>query len=363
VESPNFDLNWIDYTVVGVYFLGVIAHGLWASRKNESADDYFLAGGVLPWWLIGFSLFASNMSGSSFVGLMGAAYQYGMAVFNYEWTAAVVLMIFALLILPHFLRNRIYTVPGFLEHRYDKRSRLAFSAFTLIAILFIDTAGALYAGGLVISSAMPFLNLWTAVATLALSLLVHRQWADHEQLSYPLAQISSSLLARSRGRRFPDLFHSKLFFWGFDFVFAKRRTMRSGRVLLVRATIGNMRIADNHAGTAGICLCLLQSFFYLAHIVCIDFLHLPAIGFIPFAHILGKREVSRAINRDVVAVIYHDELAKLEVPRKAGSLVRDAFHQISITGDNISIMINKRKIRLVKFCGQIAFCQCHTDSG
>jgi SSS family solute:Na+ symporter len=168
VETPQFDLNWIDYAVVAVYFVGVLAHGLYVSRKNESADDYFLAGGVLPWWLIGFSLFASNMSGSSFVGLMGASYEYGMAVFNYEWTAALVLIVFALLILPHFLRNKIYTVPGFLEHRYDKRSRLAFSGFTLLAILFVDTAGALYAGGLVITTVMPFLNLWAAVAVLAL---------------------------------------------------------------------------------------------------------------------------------------------------------------------------------------------------
>jgi SSS family solute:Na+ symporter len=118
--------------------------------------------------LIGFSLFASNMSGSSFVGLMGGAYDNGVVIFNYEWTAAFVLIIFAVFVLPSYLKSEVSTVPGFLEVRYDVRSRRAFSAFTILAILFIDTAGALYAGGLVISSVTDYLNLWTAVAVLAL---------------------------------------------------------------------------------------------------------------------------------------------------------------------------------------------------
>ncbi|SDY34786.1 solute:Na+ symporter, SSS family [Citreimonas salinaria] len=167
--EAKFDLHWIDYTIVLVYFVAVIAHGLYVSRKLEGgADSYFLAGRSLPWYLIGFSLFASNMSGSSFVGLMGGSYDNGVAMFNYEWTAAFVLILFAIFILPSFLRARIGTVPEFLEERYDVRSRRAFSLFTIMAILFIDTAGALYAGGLVISNVTGYLNLWTAIAVLAL---------------------------------------------------------------------------------------------------------------------------------------------------------------------------------------------------
>jgi SSS family solute:Na+ symporter len=166
--SATYELGWIDYGIIIAYFIGVLAHGVYVSRKNESADDYFLAGGTLPWWLIGFSLYASNMSGSSFVGLMGAAYNSGLAVYNYEWTAVVVLIFFAVIMLPRFLNNGFYTVPEFLSSRYDNRPRMAFSIFTLIAIMFIDTAGALYAGGLVITSVMPFLALWQAVAIMAL---------------------------------------------------------------------------------------------------------------------------------------------------------------------------------------------------
>lgn len=167
--DAKFDLHWIDYAIVVVYFIGVIAHGIYVSKKSGGgSDDYFLAGRSLPWYLIGFSLFASNMSGSSFVGLMGGAYANGVVIFNYEWTAALVLILFAIFILPSYLRAKVSTVPQFLEERYDVRSRRAFSIFTILAILFIDTAGALYAGGLVISNVTGYLNLWSAVAVLAL---------------------------------------------------------------------------------------------------------------------------------------------------------------------------------------------------
>lgn len=169
MEEARFDLHWIDYTIVVIYFIGIIAHGVYVSRKLKGgADEYFLAGRTIPWYLIGFSLFASNMSGSSFVGTLGGAYENGIAIYNWEWTGAFVLIIFAIFILPSYLRAKVSTVPEFLEHRYDVRARRAFSVFTILAIMFIDTAGALYAGGLVIANVFGFLNLWTAVAVLAL---------------------------------------------------------------------------------------------------------------------------------------------------------------------------------------------------
>ncbi|TDL81825.1 SSS family solute/sodium (Na+) symporter [Palleronia sediminis] len=167
--DAKFSLATIDYIIVAAYFALIIAHGVYISKKQKSgSDNYFLAGRSLPWYLIGFSLFASNMSGSSFVGLMGGAYSNGVVIFNYEWTAALVLILFAIFILPSYLRAKISTVPEFLEHRYDVRSRRAFSLFTVLAIMFIDTAGALYAGGLVIANVTGLLNIWGAVAVLAL---------------------------------------------------------------------------------------------------------------------------------------------------------------------------------------------------
>jgi len=95
-------LSTIDLLVVVVYLVAIVVFGLWYARGGRDATDYFLAGRTLPWYLIGLSFFASNMSGASFVGLMGAAYDHGMVVFNYEWTATCVLIFFAVLCCPYF---------------------------------------------------------------------------------------------------------------------------------------------------------------------------------------------------------------------------------------------------------------------
>ena len=161
-------LTTVDLVTIAAYFVAVLALGLWAGRRERDAADYFLAGRTLPWALIGLSLYASNMSGASFVGLVGAAYEHGMTVFNYEWTATIVLVFFAAFMLPVFLRARIFTVPEYLEWRFDRRCRWAYAAFTILAILFIDTAGALYAGGIVSATVVPALSLWQTCAALAL---------------------------------------------------------------------------------------------------------------------------------------------------------------------------------------------------
>ncbi|SPJ23792.1 sodium:solute symporter [Palleronia abyssalis] len=167
--EAQFSLALVDYAIIAAYFIGVLALGLYHSKtRGDESDDYFLAGRNLGWFVIGFSLYASNMSGSSFVGLMGGAYANGIAIYNYEWTAAIVLIAFAIFILPSYLRARIATTPEFLELRYDVRSRRAYSLFTILAVMLIDVAGALYAGGLVIANTFSFLNIWTAVAVLAL---------------------------------------------------------------------------------------------------------------------------------------------------------------------------------------------------
>ncbi|MEM9682763.1 MAG: sodium:solute symporter [Pseudomonadota bacterium] len=160
-------LSTVDLIVVFAYVVVIFAIGIWAGRGDRDVTDYFLAGRNLPWYLIGFSFYASNMSGASFVGLMGAAYSHGMVVFNYEWTATLVLIFFALFMLPVFLRARIFTVPEYLETRFDRRLRWVYAGFTILTLMFIDMAGALYAGSIVISTAWPQVELWEAAAALA----------------------------------------------------------------------------------------------------------------------------------------------------------------------------------------------------
>jgi solute:Na+ symporter, SSS family len=151
--------------IVVVYLVATFGLALYLGRQGAETDSvagYFLAARALPWYLIGLSFYASNMSGASFVGLVGASYSQGLSVFHYEWTAALVLVVFAAFVLPVFLRRRLFTVPEYLEHRFERRARTTYAIFTLLTLLFIDTAGALYAGAVVMSTGLPFLDLWAA---------------------------------------------------------------------------------------------------------------------------------------------------------------------------------------------------------
>jgi SSS family solute:Na+ symporter len=154
-----------------VYLLATFGLAIYFGRKGReaaSATEYFLAGRALPWYLIGLSFYASNMSGASFVGLIGASYAHGLVIFHYEWTAALVLVVFAAIILPVFLRTRLFTVTEYLERRFEPRTRRLYSLFTLVTLLFIDMAGALYAGAIVMVTGLPFLDLWAACLIISL---------------------------------------------------------------------------------------------------------------------------------------------------------------------------------------------------
>ena len=165
---PAADLSTVDLVVIGIYFILVFYIGLRMAGRTHSGDDLFLAGRRLGWISIGFSLFASNISSTTLVGLSGAAYTWGIAVSNYEWMAAFVLVFFALFFIPYYLNARITTVPEFLQKRFDRRSRLYFSALTMVSNIVVDTAGTLFAGAMVLKVFFPELDLITACLGLAL---------------------------------------------------------------------------------------------------------------------------------------------------------------------------------------------------
>ncbi len=164
---PTLTLSSFDYAVIGGYFAVVLVIGLRAARRTHSGEDLFLAGRRLGWLPIGFSLFASNISSTTLIGLSGAAYVWGIAVSNYEWMAAFVLVFFAVFFIPYYLNNRITTVPEFLERRFDRRSRLYFSGLTLFSNIVVDTAGTLFAGAIVLKLFFPGLDMFTACLLLA----------------------------------------------------------------------------------------------------------------------------------------------------------------------------------------------------
>jgi SSS family solute:Na+ symporter len=142
----------IDAIVFVLFVLGVIGTGLWKSRNEKSQEDYFLAGRGLKWWLIGFSLIAANISSEQFVGMSGnAASHVGLAIASYEWMAAIVLAIVAFFFLPYFLKAGIYTMPEFLEYRYNQWARLIM-AVSMLLIYMLLLGAVTYSGALTINT-------------------------------------------------------------------------------------------------------------------------------------------------------------------------------------------------------------------
>ncbi|MEM7551490.1 MAG: sodium:solute symporter [Bacteroidota bacterium] len=161
-------LQGVDITIILLYMIFVVGLGFYLGSKHEDAEDYFLAGRNLTWPLIGFSLFASNMSSNSLVGLTGSGYVTGFSVFSYEWMAILVLIIFAIFFLPFYLKNRIYTVPEYLDRRFNYFTRAYASAIAIILNVIVDISATLYAGGILIQLIFPQFELWMIIGVLAI---------------------------------------------------------------------------------------------------------------------------------------------------------------------------------------------------
>ena len=161
-------LHTLDYWVLAVYFAIVIAVCARVSRRSPDSDELFLAGRTLGVGVVGLSLFASNISSTTLIGLPGAAWQSGIAVANYEWMAALVLVLTAVFVAPVLLGNRLTTIPELLERRFDARLRKYLSAVSIFLSIVLDTAGSLFAGALVLQVFFPALPLGGTIAALAL---------------------------------------------------------------------------------------------------------------------------------------------------------------------------------------------------
>ncbi len=165
-------------TVDLVIFIGycclIVAVGLWVSREKKGHEkdskDYFLASKSLPWWAIGASLIASNISAEQFIGMSGSGFALGLAIASYEWMAAATLLIVGFFFLPIFLKKGIYTMPQFLESRYDNRVRIAMAIFWLFLYVFVNLTSVLYLGALSIETIMgiPFLYAVIGLAVFAM---------------------------------------------------------------------------------------------------------------------------------------------------------------------------------------------------
>jgi SSS family solute:Na+ symporter len=163
-------LSGIDIGIFAVYFLAIAVLGLIASRQaGGTKRDYFLAGEKLPWWMVGGSIIAANISSHHFVSIMGTAYFLGFAAMNIAWPA-VFTGFFALLwiFLPFYLRNGFYTMPEFLDRRYGGAARAVYGILLLLTYVFVEIAAVLFLGALAINTLLPSIEIWQAVIALAL---------------------------------------------------------------------------------------------------------------------------------------------------------------------------------------------------
>ena len=164
MEAVRQAIHPVDLAVIGLYFLVVIVIGVYVARQMKSGEDLFLAGRSLTWFAIGFSLFASNISTTTIIGLAGSAYADGISVSAYEWAAGIPLILLAFVYAPLYLRAKITTVPEYLEVRYDRRVRLYFSATTIALTVLVDMAGGLYASAVIARTFFPGVDLWVFCA-------------------------------------------------------------------------------------------------------------------------------------------------------------------------------------------------------
>lgn len=146
--NPTF--HTIDIIIFAAYLLIIVGLGIWISRrkknKDKTAEDYFLAGKSLPWWTIGASLIAANISAEQFIGMSGSGFAGGFAVASYEFMAALTLIIVAKFFMPIFVKQGIYTIPEFVEKRYSRQLKTILAVFWLGLFIFVNLTSVLFLG-------------------------------------------------------------------------------------------------------------------------------------------------------------------------------------------------------------------------
>lgn len=164
-------LQTSDYIVFLVYFVIVSAYGYWIYNRKKKAltdsKDFFLAEGSLTWWAIGASLIASNISAEQFIGMSGSGFKMGLAISTYEWMAAVTLIIVAVFFIPVYLKNKIYTMPQFLNQRYNSTVAMIMAVFWLLLYIVVNLMSILYLGALAISGITGF-DIYLCIFLLAI---------------------------------------------------------------------------------------------------------------------------------------------------------------------------------------------------
>ena len=172
MENVTSGLSALDYTIFAVYVLVIISVGLLVSRKNKSTTEgYFLAGKSIPWWAVGASLIAANISAEQFIGMSGSGFAIGFGIAAYEFMAAVTLILVGKYFLPIFIEKGIYTIPEFVEKRFNKTLKTILAVFWLCLYIFVNLSSVLYLGGLALETILGIPMMYTILGLAAFALI------------------------------------------------------------------------------------------------------------------------------------------------------------------------------------------------
>jgi solute:Na+ symporter, SSS family len=158
----------IDLAIIGVYFLVVFGIGFYFSRKERTSEEYFLAGRDIGWFFIGASLFVSNISTEHFIGLSGTGASSGMAVGHFEWLACLILLVLGWVFVPFYLRSNVFTMPQFLERRFNRQCAVYLAGISIIAYIFTKISVQLYAASVVLERVAGW-SLWKTAVVLVIA--------------------------------------------------------------------------------------------------------------------------------------------------------------------------------------------------
>src|SRR6266403_1761054 len=168
VAVAHRNLATVDLVIIGVYFAIVFGIGMYFARKERTSEDYFLAGRDIGWFFIGASLFVSNISTEHFIGLSGSGASSGLAVGHFEWLACLILLILGWVFVPFYLRTNVFTMPEFLERRFNRQCAVYLAAISIIAYIFTKISVQLYAASVVLERVAGW-SLWKTAVVLVIA--------------------------------------------------------------------------------------------------------------------------------------------------------------------------------------------------
>src|SRR5689334_4885806 len=151
--NGRVSLHLIDLAVFALYMVVAVALGLWVGRKGkQTTQSYFLGNKTIPWFVIGCSMVAADISSEQFISNVSGAYKFGIVLAAGDWNVWIIYSLLIFIFLPYYVRTGIYTMPEFLERRYNSACRYIFAIASIIGFITAINAGALYSGGLMLDS-------------------------------------------------------------------------------------------------------------------------------------------------------------------------------------------------------------------